>query len=85
MKHSYQIDCQCARCAKERQRRGTQAGNSRISSKIRQRRAVLADSDRTIPEVMLDWDHSRNRRRARIAREYWDAYQSGGPMSSDDY
>ena len=29
---------------------------------------------RTIPDVMLDWTHSKNRRRARIAREYWDAY-----------
>jgi len=40
---------------------------------------------RTTPQVMLDWTHSRNRRRARVAREYWDAYESGAPMSSDDY
>ncbi len=40
---------------------------------------------RTTPQVMLDWTHSRNPRRARVAREYWDAYESGRPMSSDDY
>jgi hypothetical protein len=40
---------------------------------------------RTVPEVMNDWTRSRNRRRARVAREYWDAYESGRPMSSDDY
>lgn len=29
--------------------------------------------------------HSKNRRRAKNAREFWDAYESGAPMSSDDY
>lgn len=43
------------------------------------------EGNRTAPEVMLDWSVSRNRRRARVAREYWDAYESGRPMSSDDY
>lgn len=40
--------------------------------------------DRPIAAVMLDWSGSRNRRRARVAREYWDAYESGRPMSDDD-
>lgn len=38
----------------------------------------------TTAGVMLDWTVSRNPRRARIAREYWDAYESGHPMSDDD-
>ena len=42
-------------------------------------------SNRTTAEVMLDWSNSRNRRRARIAREYWDDFESGRPMSPDDY
>ena len=41
--------------------------------------------DRSIPEVMNDWTRSRNPRRARVAREYWDRYESGASMSSDDY
>ncbi len=41
--------------------------------------------DRPLASVMADWSNSRNRRRARISREYWDAYESGRPMSSDDY
>jgi hypothetical protein len=41
--------------------------------------------NRTTAEVMLDWSSSRNRRRARVAREYWDAYENGRPMGSDDY
>ena len=41
--------------------------------------------DRTTAEVMLDWTTSRNSRRARVAREYWDNFQSGRPMGSDDY
>jgi hypothetical protein len=44
-----------------------------------------AKQDRTTPDVMLDWSTSRNRRRARLAREYWDDYQSGRPMSGEDY
>ena len=40
---------------------------------------------RTTPHVMLDWTRSKNPRRARVAREYWDAYESGRPMSSTDY
>ena len=52
-------------------------------SRERIRRAK--QSDRTIPEVMQNWNHSRNPQRARIAREYWDAYESGRPMSGDDY
>ena len=40
---------------------------------------------RTTPEVMLDWTRSRSRRRLRVAREYWDRYESGEPLSSDDY
>lgn len=43
------------------------------------------NQSRTIPQVMNDWTRSRNRRRARIAREYWDDFQSGRPMSADDY
>jgi hypothetical protein len=33
---------------------------------------------------MLERRHQRGRR-GRIAREYWDAYESGRPMSADDY
>jgi hypothetical protein len=44
-----------------------------------------AQRDRTVPEVMLDWSGSKNQRRARIAREYWDDFQSGRPMGPDDY
>lgn len=67
MKHSYRVECECARCVKERARRGQQS------------------NDRTTAEVMLDWTRSRNPRRARASREYWDAFESGRPMSSDDY
>ena len=42
-------------------------------------------TNRPIAHVMLDWAASRNRRRARIARNYWDDFESGRPMSSDDY
>lgn len=48
-------------------------------------RARREKQSRTTPQVMLDWSHSRNRRRARVAREWWDDYESGRPMSSDDY
>lgn len=41
-------------------------------------------AERTTPEVMTDWRSSRNARRARIAREYWDDFDSGRPMSDDD-
>lgn len=51
----------------------------------RERDRRQRQSDRTVPQVMLDWTASRNRRRARVAREYWDAFESGRPMSSDDY
>lgn len=51
----------------------------------REGRRRSADRDRQTPQVMLDWTASRHRRRARIAREYWDAYESGRPMSADDY
>lgn len=47
-------------------------------------RTRRAQQSRTTPEVMLDWSRSRNRRRARVSEAYWDAYQSGRPMSSDD-
>lgn len=40
---------------------------------------------RTTAEVMIDWTTSRNQRRRRVAREYWDDFQSGRPMSNDDY
>lgn len=43
------------------------------------------ERDRPLAHVMLDWSGSRNRRRARVARDYWDAYESGRPMGSDDY
>ena len=43
-----------------------------------------AQANRTTPQVMQDWYSSRNPRRARIAREYWDDFQSGRPMSDDD-
>lgn len=39
---------------------------------------------RTTAEVMIDWRGSRNGRRARVASEYWDAFESGVPMSEDD-
>lgn len=39
---------------------------------------------RAVPHVMLEWTTSRNPQRARIAREYWDAYESGRPMSDDN-
>ena len=48
------------------------------------RRASQADHDRPIAAVMADWAGSRNRRRARTAREYWAAYDAGTPMSDDD-
>lgn len=48
-------------------------------------RVRRTQQSRSIPEVMNDWTRSPNRRRARIAREYWDAYESGRPMSADDY
>ena len=51
----------------------------------RERNRRAQQSDRTTAHVMLDWTRSRNRRRARIAREYWDDYESGRPMGSDDY
>lgn len=51
---------------------------------VRERNRRTKQSRET-PHVMLDWTTSRNRRRARIAREYWDAYESGRPMSGDDY
>jgi len=41
--------------------------------------------NRTTPDVMIDWTTSRNSRRRRVAREYWDAFESGRPMGSDDY
>lgn len=50
----------------------------------RQRRSRQGQ-DRPTAQVMLDWAGSRNRRRQRVSREYWDAYESGRPMSSDDY
>jgi len=51
-----------------------------------QREAIRREKQsRTTPQVMLDWTRSSNQRRARVAREYWDAYESGRPMSSDDY
>jgi len=50
----------------------------------RERNRRTNQSDRTIPQVMLDWTGSRNKRRSRIARKYWDAYESGRPMSDDD-
>lgn len=33
---------------------------------------------------MLTWRNGRNRRRARIGREYWENFESGVPMSDDD-
>ena len=47
-------------------------------------RARRERQSRTVPEVMLDWTRSKNTRRRRVATEYWDAYESGCPMSSDD-
>ena len=43
-----------------------------------------SQADRPIAAVMLDWAGGRNRRRAETARQYWDAYQDGRPMSDDD-
>ena len=65
---------------------GTLDYNEGVAQEARQRRlAARRVADRTVPEVMADWSTSRNRRRARVAREYWDAYESGRPMSDDDY
>lgn len=50
----------------------------------RHRRERQADANRPLASVMLEWSHSRNRQRARVSREYWDAYESGRPMSDDD-
>lgn len=50
----------------------------------RTRRGAQSLRDRTVPEVMHAWSASRNPRRARVAREYWDAYESGRPMSDND-
>lgn len=69
MKHSYNTDCPCDRCVKERSRRLLQG---------------VKERDRTLPQVMFDWRGSRNRRRARIANEYWDNYESGMPMGDGD-
>ena len=40
--------------------------------------------DRTVPEVMLDWQRDRSAKRRRIANQWWDAYESGHPMSEED-
>jgi len=48
------------------------------------RRETQADRDRPLAEVMTEWSASRNRRRARVAREYLDAFESGRPMSDGD-
>lgn len=53
-------------------------------AKERRRRVKQSEADRTIPEVMLDWTHSRNRKRRCVASKYWDAFQSGVPMEGDD-
>ena len=45
----------------------------------------VQQSGRTTADVMLDWTRSRIRRRAKVAREYWDRYESGAPMGSGDY
>jgi hypothetical protein len=74
MKHPYSLTCACPRCTKERARRSTQSTQS-----------THGNVDRSTAHVMLDWTTSRNPRRARVSREYWDAYEAGRPMSSDDY
>lgn len=48
-------------------------------------RARREQQSRTTPQVMLDWTRSRNPRRRRVAEQWWDAYESGRPMSADDY
>lgn len=50
----------------------------------RERERRRSFRDRTTAEIMQDWLGSSNRRRARIARRYWDAYESGRPISDMD-
>jgi hypothetical protein len=71
-RHAYRPECTCTRCTREAARRTAQG-------------ATRAGTERTTPAVMLDWTTSRNPRRNRIARQYWDDFESGRPMSSDDY
>lgn len=63
----------------------TTKGEARKVRKDAREQRRHADHDRPLAHVMLEWRGSRNGRRARVAREYWDAYESGRPMSSDDY
>lgn len=48
-------------------------------------RSRRAQEPPTTFDIMAENVHSKNRRRAKNAREFWDAYESGAPMSSDDY
>ncbi len=55
-------------------------------SRCNRERVRREQQARTTPQVMLDWTRSRNPpRRRRVSEEYWDAYESGRPMSDDDY
>ena len=45
---------------------------------------IMRDRDRPLAQVMLDWGSSRNHKRQRVAREYWEDYESGRPTSDSD-
>ena len=70
---------------RRRARQAARATGQPLTGELALRRGRQPERDRTTAEVMLDWTGSRNRRRARVAREYWEAYESGRPMGSDDY
>jgi hypothetical protein len=59
--------------------------SSCVCPRCTRERARREKQSRTTFDVANDWSHSRNRRHARVAREFWDAFESGRPMSSDDY
>lgn len=57
MKHSYQADCECARCTRERERRTTQAASDprRFQQKPKRRRV----SSRRATPGSLEWAEAR--------------------------
>lgn len=59
-----------------------ECGCDRCRREARRREAQRTDAG----PVGFAVEHSHSRgRRGRIAREIWDAYESGRPLSSDDY
>lgn len=63
-----------------RARKAAQATDQSLTDDL----ALRPERNRPLAHVMLDWRASWSPRRRRVATDYWDAYESGRPMGSDD-